>query len=1057
MFTPPRHGKSETISRLFTAYFLHRYPDRWVGLSSYSADLANTLSRNARDNYKLAGNTIRADAAGVQHWETGQGGGLWATGAGGPVTGKGGHCFPAGTRVLTEYGSISIDGLYRLQDRPKVLSFNHEKQALEWQSVTAAIAQPGRPLVEVVLHSGRRIRCTADHPIYCVERGYREAASLVSGEAVIQVSPVQELSDLWDADWQERDMYGLSSQGKGNSLSHSLCALWGRIHALTLRTGEVAGAKLRGFVLRHRMQSSAPRSQESQAVQGVQSARREKDPAILRGLPPFSLRSLALYVGYSVRLLREALSTPWLSHVLLWQGLRPVCAFDSNERQGQQPLQDGNELCRLVQKDASGDSRKRWALLRSLWREECTASDPATSKEWQLSKKIALDDSPHRQSTTEQQGGKPCGSLLALPRQTPQINRRWQTDTVSSVTALCDTAERVYDIQVAGNSNFFAEGILVHNCLIVDDPIKNAEEAASETIRAKLQDWWNSTWYTREEPWSDTDPNGAMIVVQCMTGDTPVLMADGTEIPLRDVKAGDQIATYDNGKLVTSKVLNHRSNHNDFVYRITMTSGKIVRANERHPFLVEEDGQLKWVRLKNLTTDHKIVTLRGNGGSGKGRLVTLMVAKNPPFVEVSAIRTTKGRSGQMGIVRRQSTRSPIATSISSIGTGSLPPTMMRCLWHRMESALFASNPQEITSALIGVENYASITATSPIQSEDSCVTIATSPWGTPRQKKLHSQWLNTSDFTIEQIESIEPAGIEEVFDIQVERTENFIANGLVSHNTRWHEDDLAGWLLEQERQAEDDDDLERWHIVNLPAIAEEPEPNQFPASCTVEPDWREPGMALCPERRPIEKLRKIEKRIGGYFFDALFQQRPTAKEGEFFKVSKLETVDATPAGLELCRGWDLASTEGGGAYTSGVLIGTDPKGVWYVLDVARGQWSSDDVETQLISTARSDGPDVLIHIPQDPGQAGKKQAISIVRMLAGYAVKTEPASGSKETRAFAFSAQVNVGNVKLLKGAWNKVFIEELRQFPRGKYKDQVDSSSDAFNELALIDEWKIV
>ena len=53
-------------------------------------------------------------------------------------------------------------------------------------------------------------------------------------------------------------------------------------------------------------------------------------------------------------------------------------------------------------------------------------------------------------------------------------------------------------------------------------------------------------------------------------------------------------------------------------------------------------------------------------------------------------------------------------------------------------------------------------------------------------------------------------------------------------------------------------------------------------------------------------------------------------------------------------------------------------------------------------------------------------------------------------RAFSFAAQWNAGNVKLVKGPWNKAFKEELRQFPRGKYNDQVDSGSDAFNEVAL-------
>ena len=270
---------------------------------------------------------------------------------------------------------------------------------------------------------------------------------------------------------------------------------------------------------------------------------------------------------------------------------------------------------------------------------------------------------------------------------------------------------------------------------------------------------------------------------------------------------------------------------------------------------------------------------------------------------------------------------------------------------------------------------------------------------------------------------------------------------LVAIQTRWNEADLSGWLLDQEKL--EDEDPERWHIVNLPAIAEE-EPQAFPATCTVEPDFRQPGEALCPERRPLSKLQKIRRRIADYFFDALYQQRPSAKEGEFFKVAKIELVDAAPAGLRLCRAWDLASTKGAGAYTAGVLLGQSPEGLWWVLDVHRGQWSADEVRMQILNTARLDGPAVQIHLPQDPGQAGKGQAEQLVRMLGGYGVTAEPVTGAKETRAFNYSAQVNVGNVKLVAGPWNKAYIEELRQFPRGKYKDQVDASADAFNHLAL-------
>ncbi len=89
IFMPPRHGKTELVSRLFPAYYLYKYPERFVALASYGAELAHTLSRNARDNYRLIGGNLKEDAAAVKHWETQSGGGLWASGVGGAATGKG--------------------------------------------------------------------------------------------------------------------------------------------------------------------------------------------------------------------------------------------------------------------------------------------------------------------------------------------------------------------------------------------------------------------------------------------------------------------------------------------------------------------------------------------------------------------------------------------------------------------------------------------------------------------------------------------------------------------------------------------------------------------------------------------------------------------------------------------------------------------------------------------------------------------------------------------------------------------------------------------------------
>ena len=75
----------------------------------------------------------------------------------------------------------------------------------------------------------------------------------------------------------------------------------------------------------------------------------------------------------------------------------------------------------------------------------------------------------------------------------------------------------------------------------------------------------------------------------------------------------------------------------------------------------------------------------------------------------------------------------------------------------------------------------------------------------------------------------------------------------------------------------------------------------------------------------------------------------------------------------------------------------------------------DERDALLRNTASRDGKGTRISLPQDPGQAGKTQALHLTRMLAGYSVHTSPESGDKETRAEPFAAQVNVGNVLMLR------------------------------------------
>ncbi len=243
--------------------------------------------------------------------------------------------------------------------------------------------------------------------------------------------------------------------------------------------------------------------------------------------------------------------------------------------------------------------------------------------------------------------------------------------------------------------------------------------------------------------------------------------------------------------------------------------------------------------------------------------------------------------------------------------------------------------------------------------------------------------------------------------------------------TRWHEDDLCGRLM---RQATEDDG-ERWRMLKLPAISDR-------------------GDALWPDRYSVDRLKQIRKAVGEYHWSALYQQDPTPREGNLFKVNRFQFLDEQPQGLKLIRAWDLAATENDGDYTAGVLMGKDAEGRFYICDCKRGQWATDERDSWLKMTAGLDGRKVKIRFAQDPGQAGKSQILSLTRMLAGYNVVSQVVSGDKVTRADAFSSQLNAGNVWIVKGDWNRDYIEELRQFPNGKNDDAVDASSDSFSEL---------
>lgn len=278
---------------------------------------------------------------------------------------------------------------------------------------------------------------------------------------------------------------------------------------------------------------------------------------------------------------------------------------------------------------------------------------------------------------------------------------------------------------------------------------------------------------------------------------------------------------------------------------------------------------------------------------------------------------------------------------------------------------------------------------------------------------------------------------------------------LVVVQTRWPgPGDLAGWLLEQEKV--DDEQPERWHVVSLEAVKEK-EPMQVPVSCTLEPDTRKEGEALCPERYPLERLVRIRARLTAFFWLALFQQRPVPREGGMLKRVWFPIVPAMPHDVTAeIRFWDQAATPGGGDWTSGCRMARTAKGLFIIRDMVRGQWSSGERDKRIRQTAMLDGAEVPIAGEQEPGASGKDAAAAFIKLLTGFAVSVRPSTGDKTVRAGPLASAAEVGNVAMLVGDWNEPVLNQLAEFPYGKHDDDVDSIAGAFNKCSLTSDMEI-
>jgi predicted phage terminase large subunit-like protein len=264
---------------------------------------------------------------------------------------------------------------------------------------------------------------------------------------------------------------------------------------------------------------------------------------------------------------------------------------------------------------------------------------------------------------------------------------------------------------------------------------------------------------------------------------------------------------------------------------------------------------------------------------------------------------------------------------------------------------------------------------------------------------------------------------------------------VIAMQARLHQADPVGKLV---ALAAEDPDALRFIRLHLPATNDDGRSAWLDDGYTGERTFFPAYAALWPTRYPREKLDQIRATVTGYYWAAQYQQEPSLGEQAIFVGLDALPKYEHPVASRCWLAWDCAQTAtAGGSYSAGVALGYDPAANrLLLLDVARGKWRQDqlldEVRSQYGRVARLTGirPEAVV---VERAAAG----FGVIDNLAGQ-LPVEPAypHGSKEDRAASVCHYVNRGQLAVPReAAWVKAWLDEMKSFPLGNYKDQVDAT----------------
>lgn len=498
---PPRTGKSRT-AQLLVEWILGKDKTQKIMTGSYNETLSTTFAKSVRNSIQeqkadrympvytdvFPGVRIKDGDGAMNLWSL-QGGynNYLATSPSGTATGFGCTCLPAGTMIHTDRGLLDIADICNTKNDIRVLSLYHKNGIIRYNKIIAARELLSNDIIEITTETGRKIRATADHKFFTVERGYVEAGELLIGETFkTYAGDMFSMRKAQTEGWRGNVQRMLRKEPPHRNRIN-LRKMWEKIQSAKVYLGKTAKTWIQTHILFARMllqnqcrtakDANVPNMRKTNTafewrllLAGMQKDRTSKSKNAAKNMPD----------------LRNYFQTCKQKKHILFDRMQKQSAFTEYDGRKKFKLQRRKPISNYFLSFARIGNAKRWLQMSALWQKI------GVQRNSQRSYASEFVGASFKQRQALRHYGKSCDALHNLSSACTQNEKIAKIEKVSGEI-------KVYDIQVERDQNFFANSILVHNCLIIDDLIKNAKEAYNDTVKNEQWRWFTDTMLSRLE------------------------------------------------------------------------------------------------------------------------------------------------------------------------------------------------------------------------------------------------------------------------------------------------------------------------------------------------------------------------------------------------------------------------------------------------------------------------------------------------------------------------------------------------------------------------------